>query len=73
VAEPPARGVLRRAAAAAVYVLKDGAKPVLFANGSHGSEEARWIEAGATYEFSLYSSPGRHTRLARIFVTRLKQ
>ena len=60
-----------RAAAATVYVSKDGAEPALFANGSHGSEEARWIEAGATYEFSLYGGPDRNTRLARISVMRL--
>ena len=60
-------------AAAVVYVSKDGAEPALFANGSHGSEEARWIEAGATYEFSLCGGPNRDTRLARISVTRLNQ
>jgi hypothetical protein len=62
-----------RAAAAVVYVSKDGAEPVVFASGSHGSQEARWIEAGATYEFSLYGGPNRDTRLARISVTRLNQ
>ena len=60
-------------AAAVVYMSKDGAEPALFANGSHGSEDARWIEAGATYEFSLYGGPNLNTRLARISVTRLKQ
>ena len=62
-----------RPAAAVVYVSKDGAEPVVFASGSHGSEEARWIEAGATYEFSLCGGPNRNTQLARISVTRLKQ
>jgi len=60
-------------AAAVVYVSKDGAEPALFANGSHGSEEARWIESGATYEFSLHGGPNLNTRLARISVARLKQ
>jgi GSCFA family len=60
-------------AAAVVYVSKDGAEPTLFANGSHGSEEARWIEASGTYEFTLYGGPNLNTRLARISVTRLKQ
>src|SRR5438477_4134515 len=59
-------------AAAVVYVSKDGAEPALFANGSHGSEEARWIEAGTTYEFSLYGGPNLNTPLARVSVTRLK-
>jgi GSCFA family len=61
------------AAAAAVYVSRDGAEPAVFASGSHGSQEARWIHAGATYEFSLYGGPDRNTRLAGISVTRLKQ
>jgi GSCFA family len=61
------------AAAAAVYVSRDGAEPGFFASGSHGSKEARWIQADATYEFSLYSGSDRNTRLARISVTRLKQ
>ncbi len=57
-------------ASAAVYVSKDGAEEKFFASGSHGSEEAHWIQTGATYEFSLYSGPDRNTRLARISVTR---
>jgi tRNA (mo5U34)-methyltransferase len=61
------------AAAAAVYVSRDGAEPAFFASGSRGSKEARSIQAGATYEFSLYSGPDLNTRLARISVTRLKQ
>jgi hypothetical protein len=60
-------------AAAVVYVAKDGDEPTLFANGSHGSKEALWIEADATYEFTLYGGPNLNTRLARISVTRLKQ
>ena len=58
--------------AAVVYVSKDGAEPALFASGSHGSEEAHWIEAGTTYEFSLYGGPNLNTPLARVSVTRLK-
>jgi GSCFA family. len=55
---------------AAVYVSKNGAEEKFFASGSHGSEEAHWIQTGATYEFSLYSGRDRNTRLARISVTR---
>jgi hypothetical protein len=51
-------------------VSKDGAEEKFFASGSHGSEEAHWIQTGATYEFSLYSGPDRNTRLARVSVTR---
>src|SRR6266516_951588 len=59
-------------AAAVVYVSKDGAEPAFFVSGSHGSEEAGWIEAGATYEFSLNGGPNLNTPLARVSVTRLK-
>jgi GSCFA family len=62
-----------RAGSAAVYVSRNGAEPVVFARGSHGSQEARWIEAGSTYEFSLYGGRDRSTQLARISVTRLTQ
>jgi hypothetical protein len=57
-------------ASAAVYVSMNGAEEKFFASGSHGSEEAHWIQTGATYEFSLYSGGDRNTRLARISVTR---
>jgi hypothetical protein len=57
-------------ASAVVYVSMNGAEEKFFARGSHGSEEAHWIQTGATYEFSLYSGPDRNTRLARISVTR---
>ena len=57
-------------ASAAVYVSMNGAEEKFFASGSHGSEEAHWIQTGATYEFSLYSGRDRNTRLARISVTR---
>jgi len=59
--------------AAVVYMSKDGAEPLLFASGSHGSEEAHWIEAGTTYEFSLYGGPNLNTPLAQLSVTRLKR
>ena len=55
---------------AVVYVSKGGIEEALFASGSHGSQEACWIEAGATYEFSLYRNRDRNTPLARISVTR---
>jgi hypothetical protein len=55
---------------AAIYVSGGGIEEALFAGGSHGSQEASWIEAGATYEFSLYTDRDRNTRLARISVTR---
>jgi len=55
---------------AAVYVSGGGIEEALFASGSHGSQEASWIEAGATYEFSLYKNRDRNTPLARISVTR---
>lgn len=55
---------------AAVYVSNDGTDEALFGSGPHGSKEADWIEAGATYVFSLYTSRDRSTRLARISVTR---
>jgi hypothetical protein len=55
---------------AAIYVSGSGIEEALFASGSHGSQEASWIEAGATYEFSLYKNRDRDTPLARISVTR---
>ncbi len=55
---------------AAVYVSNDGTEEALFASGPHGSKEADWIEAGATYVFSLYTGRDRSTRIARISVTR---
>jgi hypothetical protein len=55
---------------AAIYVSGGGIEEALFARGSHGSKEASWIEAGATYEFSLYTDRDRNTPLARISVTR---
>ncbi|MGE5207954.1 MAG: GSCFA domain-containing protein [Alphaproteobacteria bacterium] len=55
---------------AAIYVSRDGIEEALFAGGSHGSKEASWIEAGATYEFTLYADRDRNTRLAGISVTR---
>ena len=55
---------------AAIYVSRGGIEEALFARGSHGSKEASWIEAGATYEFSLYTDRDRNTPLARISVTR---
>ena len=55
---------------AAIYVSGPGIEEALFARGSHGSKEASWIEAGATYEFSLYTDRDRTTPVARISVTR---
>lgn len=56
---------------AVVYVSREGdGQQKLFGRGSHGSQEAGWIEAGATYEFVLYAAPDRATQLARISVTR---
>jgi hypothetical protein len=57
---------------AAVYVSGGGIEEALFARGSYGSQEACWIQAGATYEFSLYSNPDRNTPLARVSVTRAR-
>jgi hypothetical protein len=53
-----------RAGSAAAYVSRDGAEPVVFARSSHGSQEARWIQAGSTYEFSLYAGPDRKSDTA---------
>jgi GSCFA family protein len=55
---------------AAIYVSGGDMEKALFARGSHGSKEAPWIEAGATYEFSLYTDRDPNTPLARISVTR---
>jgi hypothetical protein len=55
---------------AAVYVSGAGIEEALFASGSQGRKEACWIEAGATYEFSLYADRDRNIRLARISVIR---
>jgi len=57
---------------AAVYVSGGGIEEALFARGSHGSQEACWIQAGATYEFSLYRNADRNTPLARVSVTRAR-
>ena len=54
-----------------IYVSGGGLKEALFARGLHGSKEAPWIEAGATYEFSLYGDRDRNTRLAQVSVIRL--
>jgi hypothetical protein len=55
---------------AAIYVSRGGLEEALFARGAYGSQEACWIEAGATYDFSLYKNHDRDTPLARVSVTR---
>lgn len=55
---------------AAIYVSGGGIEEAHFAGGSHGSKEASFIETGATYEFSLYTSRDRNRRIAQLSVTR---
>jgi hypothetical protein len=55
---------------AAIYVSGGGIEEALFAGGSYGSKEASFIETGATYEFSLYTSRDRNRRVAQLSVTR---
>ena len=55
---------------AAIYVSGGGIEEALFAGGSHGSKEASFIETGAIYEFSLYTSRDRNRRVAQLSVTR---
>ena len=55
---------------AAIYVSGGGIGEALFAGGAYGSKEASFIETGATYEFSLYTSRDRNKRVAQISVTR---
>jgi len=55
-----------------VYVSKDGGNEVLFADKFEGTQVARWILAGSSYEFRIYNSD--HTELlAKLTVTQATQ
>ena len=51
-----------------VFVTEDGAKPLLFANGSRGQEIAPWIKKHS-YVFELYGDDQRQTLLAKVTVS----
>jgi hypothetical protein len=51
-----------------IFVTEKGGKPVLFANGSRGKEDAPWIK-GNTYVFELYGDDQRQTLLAKVTVS----
>src|SRR6476659_5130422 len=50
-----------------VFVTEDGAKPLLFANGSRGNQVAPWI-GKHSYVFELYGDDQRQTLLAKVTV-----
>jgi hypothetical protein len=52
-----------------VYVSKDGAPETLFAEGTTGSAPAPWIQAGKTFDFSLYAGTEHTKLLAKTQVT----
>jgi len=51
-----------------VYVSIDGKPDTLFAGGSEGSQEARWIRAGSAFDFPLYAGTDRSKRLGTVTV-----
>ena len=51
-----------------VFVIEDGAKPVLFAKGPRGSQVAPWIR-NHRYIFELYGDDQRRTLLAKVIVS----
>ena len=51
-----------------VFVTEEGEKPVLFANGSRGSQVARWI-GPHSYVFELYGDDQRETLLVKVTVS----
>src|SRR5437660_358207 len=53
---------------AEVYVTRDGEQEKPFAQGSHGSQDAPWINRGSTYQFRLYGRGPRITPLATVTV-----
>ncbi|HEY5036463.1 MAG TPA: hypothetical protein VII74_04965 [Chthoniobacterales bacterium] len=55
---------------AEVYVLQEGQAEQLFSKGPKGSAPAPWIQAGQTYNFTLYD--GSHKELATVRVTHSK-
>ena len=51
-----------------VFVTEEGGRPVLFANGSRGTQVARWIGKHG-YVFELYGDDQRKTLLAKVTVS----
>jgi glycosyltransferase involved in cell wall biosynthesis/SAM-dependent methyltransferase len=54
-----------------VWVSQDGGHESLFGEGAAGSQDAAWINPGATYEFRLYRGASRSALLERVTVGRL--